>query len=143
LLPSLNVPVAVNCCPDPGAMRAELGLTVIDTRVAPLTVTGAVNQCDSRRHTARESSREELGDGIVLRLVRAVTEQDQWERRVGAGDEQQGGNPVSVDLDIEHHRFDCHPVRLALPGSRAPVHRSRTVSVSKLRHDDPPVDEDQ
>jgi len=41
LLPSLNVPVAVNCCPDPGAMRAELGLTVIDTRVAPLTVTGA------------------------------------------------------------------------------------------------------
>ena len=40
LLPSLNVPVAVNGCPDPGAIRAELGVTAIDTRVALLTVAG-------------------------------------------------------------------------------------------------------
>jgi hypothetical protein len=38
LLPSLNVPIAVNCCPEAGAASADEGVTAMETSVAPLTV---------------------------------------------------------------------------------------------------------
>ena len=43
--PSLNAPIAVNCCEAPGLMLAVLGLTLIDTSVALLTVNVAVPTC--------------------------------------------------------------------------------------------------
>jgi hypothetical protein len=35
---SLNVPVAVNCCVKPATMLDAVGVTVIDTKVAAVTV---------------------------------------------------------------------------------------------------------
>ena len=40
--PSLNVPVAVNCCDPPALIEALAGLMVIDTKVALVTVSEAV-----------------------------------------------------------------------------------------------------
>jgi len=42
VLPSLKVPVAVSCTPDAGARSAEEGVIAIETRVAEVTVIGAM-----------------------------------------------------------------------------------------------------
>jgi hypothetical protein len=45
VVPSLKVPVAVNCCELPKGMLGELGVTVIEVRVALVTENDAVPTC--------------------------------------------------------------------------------------------------
>ena len=46
--PSLNVPVAVNCCDAPGAIDALGGVIAIETRVALVIVSDAVPTCPAK-----------------------------------------------------------------------------------------------